>query len=342
MGACHISGEFDSAERLSRSDFEYIKAIGRGALGLVWRVVHKKTRMQLAIKEIEKDSIPSKEALHSVLNERSLLSILNHPFIININFAFQDRKKLYLGLDLKVGGDLRYHMIKRKRTEPEMKFIIACILQGLEHLHSRHIIHKDIKPENIIYDAKGYVFLTDFGTSTILKADNCTETSGTPGYMAPEVICRQNHSFPSDYFALGVIVYENIIGIRPYQGRNRKEIRDAILEKQAKILPSEIPPDWSDEAVNFCNKLLKRKPNTRLGANGINEIKSHPWLQEISEEMLKNFELKAPFIPSDNDNFDHDHVNFCDNRERHREKTTKHDFLGYFYIPSPASNRKIN
>ncbi|OMJ69707.1 hypothetical protein SteCoe_32495 [Stentor coeruleus] len=342
MGTCHISGEIDSAVRLSRSDFEYIKAIGRGALGLVWRVVHKKTRTELAIKEIEKNSISSKEALLSVLNERSLLSILNHPFIININFAFQDKKKLYLGLDLKLGGDLRYHMIKRKRTESEMKFIIACILQGLEYLHSRHIIHKDIKPENIIYDDKGYVFITDFGTSTIWKEENYSETSGTPGYMAPEVICRQNYSFTSDYFALGVILYENIIGTRPYQGRNRKEIREAILEKQAKIIPSDIPVDWSIEAVSFCNKLLKRKPNTRLGANGINELKSHPWLNEISEKMLQNFELKAPFIPSDNDNFDHDHVNFYSKCERHQAKTTKHDFLGYSFIPSPASNRKIN
>lgn len=337
MGACHIRGEFDYASSICKNDFDYIKAIGRGALGRVWRVVHKKTQMQFAIKEFEKDSISSKEALHSILNERSLLSIMNHPFIININFAFQDKKKLYLGLDLKLGGDLRFQMLNHKFSEHEIKFIIACLLQSLEYLHSRHILHKDIKPENIIYDSRGYAFLTDFGTSTIWKVENFSETSGTPGYMAPEVICRQNHSFVSDYFALGVIIFENIMGTRPYVGRNRKEIREAILDHQAKILPTAVPNGWSQESVNICNKLLKRKPNTRLGANGINEIKAHPWFQDIDHEKIKNFEIKAPFVPEDGDNFDNDHVNSCPNRIiKQKDKPSKNDFLGYFFIPSVA------
>ncbi|OMJ70943.1 hypothetical protein SteCoe_30967 [Stentor coeruleus] len=338
MGTCHIHGEFDNASSICRNDFEYIKIIGRGALGRVWRVTHKKTQMQFAIKEFDKDNISSKESLNSIMNERSLLSIMNHPFIININFAFQDKKKLYLGLDLKLGGDLRFHMTNHKFSEPEIKFLIFCLLQSLEYIHSRHILHKDIKPENIVYDSRGYAFLTDFGTSTISKAENFSETSGTPGYMAPEVICRQNHSFVSDYFALGVIIFENIMGTRPYVGKNRKDIRDAILEYQAKILPTAIPNGWSQESVNICNKLIKRKPNTRLGANGINEIKTHPWFQDIDEEKLRNFEIKAPFVPADGDNFDHNHVNnHLDKIIKKRDKRSKNDFLGYFFIPSVAT-----
>lgn len=337
MGICHNNREFDNAFNLSKSDFNYIKAIGRGAIGTVFRVAHKRTRGQIAIKEFVKADIQSKEALFYILNERSLLSILNHQFIINIQFAFQDKRKLYLGLDLKLGGDLRYHMLKRKFSEPEAKFIIACLIQSLEYIHSKNVIHKDIKPENIIYDNKGYAFLTDFGTSSIWKEDNHVETSGTPGYMAPEVICRQNHSFVSDFFALGVIIYELIMGSRPYTGKSRKEIRDAILEKQAKIKTENIPIGWSEDAVNICNKLLKRKPGTRLGANGIDDIKLHPWFDDIDEERLKNFELKAPFIPEGHDNFDYDHVNFYFSRDySKRNNWSKNDFLGYFYVPLPS------
>ncbi|OMJ95652.1 hypothetical protein SteCoe_898 [Stentor coeruleus] len=337
MGACHIRGEIDNASSICKDDFEYIKHIGRGVLGRVWIVAHKKTQMKFAIKEFEKDNIPSKDALNSILNERSLLSIMNNPFIININFAFQDKKKLYLGLDLKLGGDLRFQMLNHKFSEPEIKFLIACLLQSLEYIHSCHILHKDIKPENIVYDSRGYAFLTDFGTSTIWKAENFSETAGTPGYMAPEIICRQNHSFVSDYFALGVIIFENIMGTRPYVGKNRKEIRESILNHQAKILPTTLPNGWSQESANICNKLLKRKPKTRLGANGISEIKAHPWFDDIDEEKLKKFEIKAPFVPTDGDNFDYEHVNNCPQRIfKQRDKHSKNDFLGYFFIPPVA------
>ena len=166
---------------------------------------------------------------------------MRHPFIVNINFAFHDKKKLYLGLDLKLGGDMRYHMLKRKFSEPELKFILACLLQAIGYLHSKSILHKDIKPENILFDRNGYAFLTDFGTATLLRAENSGDSSGTPGYMAPEAICRQNHGPVSDFFALGVILYENIMGCRPYIGKSRKEIRDSILNYQAKINLDGVP-----------------------------------------------------------------------------------------------------
>ena len=166
-------------------------------------------------------------------------------------------------------------MLSRKFSESEIKFIISCLIQGLEYLHSNEIIHKDVKPENIILNNKGYAFLTDFGTASLVKENNYKENSGTPGYMAPEIICRQNHGLVSDFFAIGVILYEVIIGTRPYVGLNRKEIRSKILAKQAKIDINHIPNDWSGFAVDFCNKLLRRKPQLRLGANGIQDVKRH-------------------------------------------------------------------
>ena len=113
------------------------------------------------------------------------------------------------------------------------RFFIACLVHSLEDVHAANIIHRDIKPENMVFDNQGYLRLTDFGVARVVTADNASETSGTPGYMAPEVMCRQNHGLTADYFAVGVIAYECMIGRRPYVGRSRREIREQILCRQA-------------------------------------------------------------------------------------------------------------
>ena len=109
--------------------------------------------------------------------------------------------------------------------------MIACMVVGLEYMHNENVIHRDIKPENIVMEDNGYLRITDMGIAKILKTENSSDTSGTPGYMAPEVMCRQNHSFGVDYFAVGVIGYEFMMGRRPYVGRTRKEIRDMLFAK---------------------------------------------------------------------------------------------------------------
>lgn len=332
MGNCHSKNELDTSNSISKSSFDFIKPIGRGAIGKVWRAIHTKTKQQIAIKTFTKSEIPSRETLNSILRERIILSLLQHPFIINIQFAFEDRSKLYLGLDLKLGGDLRFHLLKRKFSEPEVKVILGCIILSLEYVHSRRIIHKDVKPENIILDSNGYAFLTDFGTSSVYKEENSHENSGTPGYMAPEVICRQNHSFVSDFFALGVILFECITGTRPYRGKNRKEIRDGILERQVKILEENRPEEWSIEAVEICNLLLKRKPSQRLGKDGVESLMKHAWFKDFDFEALRRFEVKPKFVPSGSDNFDAEHVGFS-RKVRIKEKLTNKDFEGYFFSP---------
>ena len=105
-------------------------------------------------------------------------------------------------------------------------------MAALEYMHSKGIVHRDIKPENMLFDCDGYVSLTDLGISTIWTPENCNETSGTPGYMAPEVMLKQNHGIAVDYYGLGIICYEVILGKRPYSGTNRKEIKETVLSKQ--------------------------------------------------------------------------------------------------------------
>lgn len=146
------------------------------------------------MKEMAKSRVIAKRSVNSVMNERKLLMMLRHGFIVNMLFAFQDSENLYLAMDLMRGGDLRYHLGKRiKFDERQTKFLIACLLLGLEYIHSNGILHRDIKPENLVFDAQGYLRITDFGVARIWRAENSEDTSGTPGYMAPEIMCRQNH-----------------------------------------------------------------------------------------------------------------------------------------------------
>ena len=256
----------------------------------------------------------------SIMSERNLLSKLKHPFLVNMHFAFQDFSRLYLVMDLLSGGDLRYHISKKKTfTEHETKFFIANLILSLEYIHNQKIIHRDVKPENLVLDSNGYVRLTDFGVAKINESDNSSETSGTPGYMAPEVILVQNHSYTADFFALGVIGFEFMMGYRPYLGRSRKEIKELIISKQANIKKEELPEDWGIVAAEFINSLLQRKPCKRLGYNNISEIKNHPWMKDIDWELLNKKELKAPFLPYPNkENFDKE---YCEGEEKIGEET---------------------
>ena len=303
---------------MNSSDFEFLYIIGRGGFGKVWRVKSKKTNKHYALKQMSKLKIIDKKSIKSINSERDLLSELFSPFIVNMYYAFQDKEFLYLVIDLLPGGDLRYHIsIHKKFSEEQTRFFICGIILALEYIHSKGVIHRDIKPENLVLDDKGYVRLTDFGIAKKNMEDNSSETSGTPGYMSPEVINSKNHSFPADYFALGVIGYEFMRGERPYKGKNRREIKEQMNENQVEItMKDEIKnnyentdnviegENWSKESINFINKLLKRNPEERLGYKGISELKQHLWLKYYPWNLMKNKILPSPFIPSDKGNFD--------------------------------------
>ena len=215
---------------------------------------------------------------------------------------------MYFVLDLLSGGDLRYQLGRHPRkyfSEAQTKFFIACIVESLIYIHSQNIIHRDIKPENLIFDEKGYLHVTDFGIAKFLSSNNLNETSGTPGYMAPEVMRGLNHTGSVDYFAVGVIAYELMLGKRPYYGKNRKEIKEQMMIKQVFLDEDNIPLGWSQYAADFINRLLLRKDVNRLGYFNDLEVKRHPWLSDINFEDLVNYKIDAPFIPKkNNDNYD--------------------------------------
>ena len=245
--------------------------------------------------------------LKNIKNERDLLSQLNHPFIVNLHFSFQNTNYLYLILDLYTGGDLRYHLFHKNYFEEiQTKFIISNIILGLEYCHSNLIIHRDIKPENIILDNNGYTHITDFGIA-MQQSKNATQVSGTPAYMAPEALFGKAQTIVSDYYSLGVLTFELIFGVKPYNGKNREEIKEKVKNKEIILnkRSKNIKEKLSKESIDFISKLMQSDPNKRLGyLGGINDIKKHPWLININWKELYNFKLKAPFIPSGYNNYE--------------------------------------
>ena len=305
---------------LNRNMFEFNTIIGKGGFGKVWKVQYKKTNEYFALKEMSKRKILDKKSEKSINSERKFLSILNHPFIVNMHYAFQDNDNLYLVMDMLSGGDLRYHCSRyRSFSEEQTRFFIACITYSLEYIHTNNVIHRDIKPENLVLDDKGYVRVTDFGIAKYNTADNSSETSGTPGYMSPEVMNGENHSFTADFFAIGVIGYEFLMGFRPYNGKNRKEIKEKIFGEKVEITLNQKKKGWSDDVIDFINKLLERNKDLRLGANkGIQELKEHQWLKYYPWDELEQKILPAPFVPEEIDNFD---KSYCESEEKITQET---------------------
>ena len=286
---------------------------------------------------MSKVKIIDKKSINSIKTERDLLSKLHNDFIVNMYYAFQDYSNLYLVMDYLIGGDLRYHIEKKVNfSEQETKFIISNIILGLEYIHNNNIIHRDIKPENLIFDSFGYLRITDFGISKINEDDNSNESSGTPGYMSPEVLFYQNHSFPVDFYALGIIGYELCLKKRPYVG-NREEIKEKMLIEQINFLYDELPFGWNENFINFINLLLEIRIEDRLGSKyGVKELKEHPWLSDINWDKLVNKKIESPFISFIlENNFD---KSFCEKLDipgretlnRYRSYIDDNDFNNYF------------
>ena len=294
---------------------------------------------------MSKVKIIDKKSEKSVLFERQLLSRLRNPFIVNLIYSFQDSENLYLVMDFLKGGDLRYHICKNHNiTEEQTKFFLACLTLGLEFIHSHSLIHRDIKPENLLMDSNGYLRITDFGISSIYSKNkkNAYDTSGTPGYMAPEVITGNNHCKVVDYFAMGIIGFELMVGERPYKGKSRKEIKEQMIMYQVEIKEEDIPIGWTIEAANFFNKLLIREPEKRLGYNSINEIKNHEWFSDINFKELFRKKLKSPYKLFSEENFDKKYCNYEEKNslmtiERYKEimnsSIYEKMFINFTYYP---------
>ena len=306
------------------------------------------------MKKILKTKIIDKKFIKGILKERDLLSKLNHPFIVNMHFSFQDNQYLYMILDLKKGGDLRYYYKLYEKnnkifTENECNFMVSNLLLALEYIHINNIVHCDIKPENIVIGKNGYFYLTDFDISVNLtdedknkKNNNHSSNNnyivGSLGYMAPEIMFQEKINLSVDYFSLGVICYEMMMGKLPYFAKGIEDIKKLVMANQVIIKKFDIPQGWSSEAADFINKLIQRKPYKRLGYNNIEEIKHHPWLKEVDWKKIYLHEFKSPFIPDLNKKA-FNNIYFNDKKKEYEE--TKNTLERYKAIESNKDNNII-
>lgn len=227
---------------------------------------------------------------------------MNNKFIVNMKCSFQDFNYLYLVMDLLSGGDLRYHLDNAINNgvsfeEKQIKFIISNLILATEYIHSKQIIHCDIKPENIIFDKKGYAHITDFGIARPSTEVTKSEFNGTPGYMAPELLFCQSYSFPVDFYAIGMVTYELMYKERPYKNTTIDELREEIFEVNIKISKRDlILNHYSNEMADFVYMLLKRNECKRLGyLNGVQELKEHKWFKDVDWKLLSKQTEKSPF-----------------------------------------------
>ena len=244
---------------------------------------------------MNKAKVIDQKAENAVMKERLYLSNMRSPFIVNMICSFQDLNNLYLGLELLKGGDLRYHLINHTQTftESQVKFLVSNLILGLEYIHSRNIIHRDLKPENILFDYKGYAYITDFNISCKKEEiNNLYDVSGTPVYMAPESIAQKFQDFNSDFYSLGIICYECIMGRRPYEGGTRHDVKkylnehDVFIDKDDRI---------SDQCQAFINGLLTKNPTERLGSHSdALELKENLFFKGFNWSVLKQKKYVSP------------------------------------------------
>lgn len=228
----------ESHLNIPSDQFLGITQIGKGSFGEVYLVIKQDTQQLFALKVLKKDKILSHNLIRYALTERNVLSYIRHPFIVSLQYAFQSTDKLFLVLEFCPGGDLSSQLlIEKKFSEQRAKIYISEILLALEELHKRDIIYRDLKPDNIVIDKDGHALLTDFGLSKEGVSDTLAAKSfcGSVAYLAPEMIKRNGHGKSIDWYLLGVVLYEMLVGVPPYFSSNKEELMNNIQRGKLKM-----------------------------------------------------------------------------------------------------------
>jgi serine/threonine protein kinase len=304
--ADHKSAMDLSGKQLEQKDFTLGKTLGTGAFGRVRFVTHKGTNQFYALKTLKKASIIKMKQVDHIISEKSILSNLKHPFIVNMWGSFHDARYIYMVLEYIVGGEFFTHLRKAGRFDNDLScFFSAQIAAIFEYCHSKNIVYRDLKPENILINADGYVKLTDFGFAKVIEHRTYT-LCGTPEYIAPEVLLNKGHGKPVDWWTLGILIYEMIVGYPPFVDEDPMGIYQKILS--GKIV---FPKMFDKNAKGLVKKLLTADLGKRYGnlKNGVDDIKTHKWFKDIDWQALIEKKIDTKFKPpvkgeADTSNFD--------------------------------------
>ncbi|KAG7577661.1 Protein kinase domain [Arabidopsis thaliana x Arabidopsis arenosa] len=315
-------------DRTSIDDFEIIKPISRGAFGRVFLAKKRTTGDLFAIKVLKKADMIRKNAVESILAERDILINVRNPFVVRFFYSFTCRDNLYLVMEYLNGGDL-YSLLRNLGCLEEdiVRVYIAEVVLALEYLHSEGVVHRDLKPDNLLIAHDGHIKLTDFGlskvglinstddlagpavsgTSLLDEEDSRLAASeeqlerrkkrsavGTPDYLAPEILLGTGHGATADWWSVGIILFELIVGIPPFNAEHPQQIFDNILNR--KIPWPHVPEEMSAEAHDIIDRFLTEDPHQRLGARGAAEVKQHIFFKDINWDTLAR--QKAAFVPA--------------------------------------------
>jgi serine/threonine protein kinase len=290
--------------------FELITLLGQGGVGVVWYARKKDTKEVFAVKIIEKHQIMGTSSVARVLAERDLMTMLDHPFVIDLSFAFQDDTRIFFVLEYLSGGDffkLLHSLPEKRMPETAARFYTIQILLALRYLHEQNIVFRDLKPENVILNHDGNLRVTDFGLA--MRGGGGDERGGcggsntvcgTPEYMAPEVIKEDSHSIAVDYWALGVMLFEMLHGNTPWANQSTTDMFFSVLTKPPQFHDASTPGKRvvvSRECRSLIEGLMEKDPKTRLGANGADEVMKHPWFDGVNWQQYMAQEVPPPYPP---------------------------------------------
>ena len=337
-------------EKQSIREYESLSIIGRGAFGEVHVCREKKTGNIVAVKKIRKDVLVIKNQVIHVRNEQLFMSKVKSPWIVELKASFQEDDYLYLVMEYLPGGDFMNLLIKKDiLSEEEARFYTAELILAIESIHKLDCIHRDIKPDNVLIDKTGHIKLSDFGLAKVSEKifsqkeeiDDYKPNShqknyscvGIAYYVAPEVLNKKGYGPEIDWWSVGVIFFEMLVGYAPFCSKETSEVCYKVLNwKKYLKIPSKIK--ISREAEDLIMKLINN-PNERLGLRGSEEIKSHPFFKGIDWNNIRN--TKAPFIPKLKNDYDNSYFETYKIKEpfyppmKRRTKRKDIEYMGYTY-----------
>ncbi|KAL7720676.1 Protein kinase C [Entamoeba marina] len=311
LDSVHPEKSQPQSKSISIDDFDVVSLIGKGAFGKVMFVKYKETGEGFALKMVEKKRVVEMEEIEHMMTERNILKRVKHPFLVNLYYSFQTGTHLHYVIDYCPGGELYFHLLKEKSfTEDRTKFYISQIILALECLHQMHVIYRDVKLENVLICADGYLRLTDFGLSKehITSQDTASTFCGTPEYLCPEIVLAEPYTNVIDWWGVGIMTYEMMHGSAPF-------VSDNIQQLYHKILYSPVSFPATSQASMACrafiSSMLEKKPEERL--NTPEMIKSHPWWKGFEWDELYQKKYPAPWKPdlerNGLSNFEEDYIN---------------------------------
>uniref|UniRef100_A0A9J7Y2K4 non-specific serine/threonine protein kinase n=1 Tax=Cyprinus carpio carpio TaxID=630221 RepID=A0A9J7Y2K4_CYPCA len=334
-----LSAALRSRRKPCELDFEMIKVISNGAYGAVYLVRHKETKQRFAMKKINKQNLMLRNQIQQAFVERDILTFAENPFVVSMYCSFETRKHLCMVMEYVEGGDCATLLKNMGPLPVDMaRMYFAETVLALEYLHNYGIVHRDLKPDNLLVTSMGHIKLTDFGLSKVGLMNMTTnlyeghiekdarefsdkQVCGTPEYIAPEVILRQGYGKPVDWWAMGIILYEFLVGCVPFFGDTPEELFGQVISDEINWPEGEdAPPADAQELITL---LLRQNPLERLGTGGAYEVKHHQFFHSLDWNSL--LRQKAEFIPQLESEDDTSYFDTRSDRYHHLETEEEED-----------------